>query len=60
LKNKTHSKRLQSFDGLTYWSELAQQEAAQGYIIYAGTETQQWPYGTVLSWKNTADVITQR
>lgn len=39
------------FEGINYWKKLAQSEQAEGFIIYAGTETQQRSTGTVVSWQ---------
>ncbi len=39
------------FKGVIHWKELAQEEGLDGYVIYAGEETQIRAYGTFLSWK---------
>ncbi|MBI2415540.1 MAG: ATP-binding protein [Candidatus Kerfeldbacteria bacterium] len=39
------------FKGLQYWTSLAGLSAEQGYVIYAGTETQKRKQGRVLSWQ---------
>lgn len=40
------------FDGIHYWCNMANINPDQGYIVYAGNETQKRSRGTVISWQN--------
>lgn len=45
------------FAGLNYWSELAKEEGARGYVIYGGQDNQDWPQGQVVSWQHLEEVF---
>ncbi len=45
------------FDGLTYWNNLAQADPKNGFVVYAGEETQTWKFGKIQPWKNTCKII---
>lgn len=44
------------FKGLEYWNELAQLDASQGLVVYAGDQAQKRSYGQVVSWRNIPDL----
>jgi hypothetical protein len=39
------------FKGFDQWQELTQLPKKEHYVIYGGTENQNWPQATVLGWK---------
>ena len=45
------------FDGLHFWCDLANVNQDQGYVIYAGNETQARSRGTVLSWQSVDSLV---
>ncbi len=45
------------FDGLNYWSDLANVSYDQGYVIYSGNETQVHSQGTVISWQSVDSLV---
>lgn len=45
------------FNGLDYWATLTNNEDARGYVLYGGSTNQEWPQGTVVSWKNLEDIF---
>lgn len=45
------------FSNLKYWQNLSGDTAANSILIYNGTETQQWPKGLALNWKDTCKII---
>lgn len=45
------------FKELTYWKELAQAPSRSTYTVYSGSENQEWPAATVLSWKSSGQLI---
>jgi len=45
------------FTGTSYWSNLAETDQRNNFIIYAGDETQKRAQGTVVSWHDIANVI---
>lgn len=46
------------FKGLSFYNQLAGNDPASGYLIYAGTEQQKRSLGTVLSWDTIDQLIT--
>jgi hypothetical protein len=46
-----------AFDGITYWSELADTSPRNGYVVYAGTERQEHSFGTLISWQDVSSVV---
>lgn len=45
------------FDTISYWDELSNTTSATNYVIYGGTETQQWSKGKVVSWQDAGDLV---
>lgn len=45
------------FSGVEYWSNLAQQDPAQGIIVYGGDEKQERKRGTVVGWREAGGLI---
>lgn len=46
------------FKGLSFYNQLAGNDPASGYLIYAGTEQQKRSLGSVLSWDTIDQLIT--
>lgn len=44
------------FDGLAFWHKLTGTDPSQGYVIYAGQETQKRTTGTVVDWQSISTV----
>jgi uncharacterized protein len=40
------------FTGLKFWSTLTETDPSQGFVVYAGMQTQHRSQGTVLSWQS--------
>ncbi len=53
--SKTINQRF--FDGLHYWSKLADVEPSQGYVVYAGDEAYARSTGNIVSWKFAAGIV---
>lgn len=47
------------FDGLAFWQKLTGADPAEGFIIYAGSETQKRSAGTIVSWKDISSIGKQ-
>lgn len=45
------------FDGLHYWTELAGVDQSQGYVVYAGSESDQRSAGKIIGWQSAADIV---
>jgi predicted AAA+ superfamily ATPase len=45
------------FNGLRYWSDLAEAAEQVGYVVYAGDEDFKGSKGTILSWKHVKKVL---
>ena len=45
------------YKGLHYWTQLAQTDPSQGYIIYGGTTSQARKQGNIIGWQAAADLI---
>lgn len=45
------------FKGISYWSNLAETDPRNNFIIYAGNETQARAQGTVVSWQKITETI---
>jgi predicted AAA+ superfamily ATPase len=48
------------FEGLQYWTDLAAVEQNQGYVVYAGMETEKRSRGTVVSWRSVENITKNR
>jgi len=44
------------FDGLIKWYEISEQKT-DGYVIYGGTENQDWPHAQVIGWDKIKTII---
>lgn len=44
------------FEGLHYWSELAQDQAGRNYCIYTGSDSQNRTHVSVLKWQDPAEI----
>ncbi len=47
------------FQGIARWSEIAEADPKQGYVIYGGQTSQARSSGHVLSWKGAGKLITK-
>ncbi len=45
------------FKAFNGWNELTQLSKQNQYVIYGGTDNQNWPQATVLGWKSAANLI---
>jgi len=45
------------FKALEGWNEITKSNDKEQYVIYGGTENQNWPQATVLGWKSAAQLI---
>lgn len=45
------------FDGLHYWTELADVDKSQGYVVYAGSESDERSAGKIIGWQSAADIV---
>jgi predicted AAA+ superfamily ATPase len=45
------------FKAFDNWNTLTESATKQYYVIYGGTEVQQWPQATVLGWKAAGSII---
>ena len=46
------------FDGLNYWkSNVAQDQAVQGFVVYGGSQEQSRTQGEVVGWKSAGDLL---
>jgi uncharacterized protein len=47
------------FDGIRQWSEIAETDPSQGYIVYGGEMSHKRSNGTILNWKTAGTLITK-
>ncbi len=47
----------QYFKGLKKWQKLAKTTSSSNYVIYGGTQVQQWPDAKVLGWKHAGTIV---
>ena len=45
------------FSSITYWSQLAETDPQNNYIVYPGNDKQVRAQGMVVSWRDIADTI---
>lgn len=45
------------YEGVHYWCDLANVRHEDAYIVYGGLEKQARSSGTVISWRNAADIV---
>lgn len=45
------------FEGLQYWSELADVDPSQGYVVYTGKESYKRSIGNIINWQSAADIV---
>lgn len=45
------------FKELTYWKKLSDNPETESYVIYGGSENQNWPEGKVISWRSVGQLI---
>ncbi len=45
------------FKGLKFWQTLTGHPPAHSYLVYGGVNSQHWPVGRVIGWKNLPEIL---